>query len=355
MSLLDEAGKVRKGEELDVMRIDAYMKSLCPELEGELEIRQFPGGASNLTYLLSYPQKDYILRRPPIGKKAKSAHDMRRESETIRALKGVYPYVPKVLGYASDPDIMEGDFYVMERIYGIIPRKDLPPELKLTPEEIRRLCINVIDKLIELHQVDYRAAGLEGLGKGEGYIRRQITGWSERFRQAHTPDVNDFERIMSWLSEKMPAKDMATCIIHNDFRFDNVVLNVDNPLQVIGVLDWEMATLGDPLMDLGNSLAYWIEADDDASMQMMRRQPTHLPGMLTRDEVVAYYAERTGWHVDNFDFYAVYGLFRLAVILQQIYFRFYHKQTSNPAFATFGQMANELERRCLKMIDISEL
>ena len=354
-NLLDKAVAVRSGEELDLARIDAFLKAQVPGLSGAPELQQFPGGASNLTYLLRYPDRDLILRRPPFGHKAKSAHDLLREARIMTALKPVYPYVPDVVATCNDPEVMDADFYVMARIKGIIPRSNLPKGLALSPEDTRTLCLSVIDKMIELHQVDYHAAGLDNLGKGGGYAKRQIDGWSDRFRQARTPDVNDFETVMAWLQAKMPGQDVATTLIHNDFRFDNVVLDPENPFRVIGVLDWEMATLGDPLMDLGNTLAYWVQADDDPTMQMMRRQPTHLPGMLTRNEVVAYYGEKTGFRVDNFDFYAIYGLFRLAGILQQIYYRFYHGQTKNPQFAVFGQMANYLEGRCLRMIEASTL
>jgi aminoglycoside phosphotransferase (APT) family kinase protein len=207
---------------------------------------------------------------------------------------------------------------------------------------------------VDLHQVDATGAGLDELGKGAGYVERQIRGWSDRFRKAKTDDVGDFEQVMSWLNDKMPD-DIAQVVIHNDFRFDNVVLNSDNPFEVVGVLDWEMATIGDPLMDLGNSLAYWIEADDEGPFQMLRRQPTHQPGMLTRKEVVAYYAGKSGLKIDNFDFYEIYGLFRLAVIVQQIYYRFYHGQTKDKRFAAFGQAANYLEKRCQRLIEASDL
>jgi aminoglycoside phosphotransferase (APT) family kinase protein len=251
--LLDQPGVVRSGEELDVARIDAFLKAQIGDLQGAPEINQFAGGASNLTYMLHYPQRDLILRRPPFGHRAKSAHDMLREANIMTALKPVYPYVPNVLATCSNPEVMDCDFYVMERIRGIIPRQNLPEGLNLSVEDTRKLCLSVIDKMIELHQVDYKAAGLESLGKGDGYVARQIDGWSDRFRKARTDDVVDFESVMAWLKAKLPAKDVATCIIHNDFRFDNVVLNPDNPFEVIGVLDWEMATLGDPLMDLGNT------------------------------------------------------------------------------------------------------
>lgn len=354
-SIIDQACAVRPGEELDLAKIKAFIQRHLPALQSEPVIEQFPGGASNLTYLLRYPNCDLILRRPPFGHRAKSAHDMLREATIMRALKPVYPYVPGVIATCSDPAVMDCDFYVMERLHGIIPRQNLPPEMTLSIEETRRLCTNVIDKMIELHQIDYQQAGLAQLAKGDGYVARQLKGWSERYRQAKTDDVGDFEQVMQWLADKMPAQDVATCLIHNDFRFDNVVLDPNRPTEVIGVLDWEMATLGDPLMDLGNTLAYWVQADDDAMFQSVRRQPTHLSGMLTRQEVIDYYGEKTGYRVNNFDFYTIFGLFRLAVIVQQIYYRFFKGQTNNPAFSGFGKLSNYLEKRCLRLIEASSL
>jgi len=349
-TLIDAAGKVRAGEEVDLARVGAYLRAQGLQLEGEPQLSQFPGGASNLTYLVSYANKDLILRRPPFGHIAKSAHDVVREAQIMKALKPVFPAVPEVYAICDDVDVIGAPFYVMERLVGIIPRQNLPAELALDATSTRQLCINVLDKLIDLHTLDPKAAGLDALGKGEGYVARQVEGWSKRFRAARTDDVSDFESVMQWMAEKQPKQEVAIRLIHNDFRFDNVVLDLNDPMKVIGVLDWEMATLGDPLMDLGSSLAYWVQADDDAFMLGSRRQPTNAPGMLTRREVIEYYAQRTGWSVANFDFYEVYGLFRLAGIVQQIYKRFLEGNARNPVFATFGPFANYLGQRCERII-----
>lgn len=354
MTQIDQAVAIREGEELDATTVDRFMKQAVPDLQGEPAIRQYPGGASNLTYQVDYGERSYVLRRPPFGTIAKSAHDMLREARVMQALRPVYPYVPEIIAICDDHEVLGCDFYVMERFKGIILRQDFPEGLTLNEADTRKLCLSVIDKLVDLHQVDAKAAGLDQLGKGAGYVQRQIGGWSSRFRKARTEDVGDFEAVMAWLEDKMP-EDVAQCVIHNDYRFDNVVLNPDNPFEVIGVLDWEMATIGDPLMDLGNTLAYWIQADDDPGMQMLRRQPTHRPGMLTREEVVEYYLQRSGLQVANFDFYEVYGLFRLAVIIQQIYYRYYHGQTKDQRFAGFGQAANYLEQRCQQLIKGSSM
>ena len=391
--LVDRAGKVREGEELDVARVDAFLKARIPGLEGAPEVGQFARGASNLTYLLRYPGRELVLRRPPFGHKAKSAHDMLREARVMRALAPAYPVVPEVLAVGDDPSVMGCDFFVMERIAGIIPRQDLPAELGFDAVMTRKLCLNVVDKLVELHSIDPartltpgpspasgrgeqgallspgrgvggeglhllpspsgRGVGGEGLlslGKGEGYVQRQVEGWSRRFRDARTDDVSDFETVMDWLAANRPAREVAIRVIHGDFRFDNVVLDPADPFRVIGVLDWEMATLGDPLMDLGNSLAYWVEAGDDEYFRQTRRQPTNAPGMLTRKEVVDHYAARTGLPVANFDFYAVFGLFRVAVIVQQIWRRYRDGATKDPQFAQFGPLVTYLDGRCRRLV-----
>lgn len=246
------------------------------------------------------------------------------------------------------------DFYVMQRLEGIIPRSNLPKGLKLDEAEVRKLCTNVIDALIELHQVDFEHnPELAALGKAQNkdksYCERQVIGWDKRYSKAKTPNVPSFFMVRQWLKRNLPA-DSRTCVIHNDWRFDNVVLDPNNPTTVIGVLDWEMATLGDPLMDLGSALAYWVQADDNKIMKQSRRQPTHLKGMMTRAEVVDYYLDKTGLSADNWTFYEVFGLFRLAGIAQQIYYRYYHKQTDNPAFKNFWIIIHALHARCLKLI-----
>jgi aminoglycoside phosphotransferase (APT) family kinase protein len=251
--------------------------------------------------------------------------------------------VPEVIAFCDDPEVLGGDFYVMERIRGIILRKNLPEGLRLTREETARLCSNVIDKHIELHEVDYEAAGLGDLGRPEGYVQRQVDGWSARFRAAHTPDAPSYERVMAWLADNRPPE-AGAALIHGDFRFDNVVLDPDDPLRVIGVLDWEMATLGDPLMDLGSSLAYWMQKGDPWLLRLMRVQPTHLPGMMTRDQVVYSYCTRRGLDVKSFDFYRIFGVFRLVVIMQQIYLRYVRGETRDPRFAALGGMVQALAR-----------
>jgi aminoglycoside phosphotransferase (APT) family kinase protein len=345
----DSAGDVRRGEELDLTNLNPWLLEKIPGISGEPLVTQYSGGASNWTYCLAYPERELILRRGPTGTKAKGAHDMGREYRLQTALKPVYDYVPEMLAHCDDETMIGAEFYVMEKLSGIIPRKNLPKDISLNTQTTRDLCTNALDSLIELHKVDYKAAGLDHLAKGEGYTKRQIEGWTTRYQKAKTWNVPSAKYVSQWLMANMPSHENI-CLTHNDFRFDNLVLDISDPTNILGVLDWELATLGDPLMDLGNSLAYWVQADDDRIAKSARRQPSHLPGMLSRKEVIAYYLQKTGFKVDNFSFYEVYGLFRLAAIAQQIYYRYHHKQTDNPAFRNVWFFVHYLLWQCRKAI-----
>ena len=232
---------------------------------------------------------------------------------------------------------------------GHIPRKDLGVEL--TVEQTRQLCLNVLDLLVDLHSVDPAVAGLDQLGKGDGYVARQVGGWIGRFEKVKTWNVPSWARVMRWLDATQPA-DRGACIIHNDFRLDNVVFDEADPTRPVALLDWEMATVGDPLMDLGSTISYWIQADDARLLQRFRMQPTNATGMLTRREAVEYYCGRRGVEVtdEQWAFYEVFGLFRLAVILQQIYYRYHHKQTTNPRFKNFWLGSHVLHRRARQIM-----
>ena len=338
---------MQSGEELDVAAVDAWLKARVPGLEGAPEVAQFSGGASNWTYRLRYPTHDLVLRRPPAGTKAKSSHDMAREFRVQQALRPVFPLVPDMVAHCSDASVIGSDFYVMRRVEGFVPRKGMGVEL--SPARARRLCENMVDTLVALHAVDPEKVGLLAIGKGPGYARRQIEGWSYRYRKARTWNVPSFERVMAWLAARVP-EDAGACVIHNDYRLDNLVLDPSDPTRIVGVLDWEMATIGDPLMDLGNALAYWVQADDGRIALATRRQPSHLPGMMTREEMVARYFERAGLPARDMAFYQVYGVFRLAGIVQQIYYRYHHRQTRNPAFRHFWLIAHYLHASCRTLI-----
>jgi len=355
MPIVDESIDPRKGEELNSRKVEEFLRDTISGLDGEFVIKQFPGGFSNLTYRIQAGNREMVLRRPPFGKKAKTAHDMSREYRILKALHPVFPYAPKPLAYSESSDVMDCPFYVMERIPGIILRKDFPEGLLLKPEEAGSLCRNFIQVMNRLHSIDYRKIGLDGYGKPEGYVRRQVEGWSARYRDAKTDDAPDFERIMEWLHEKMPDESEKPGIIHNDYKFDNVVLNPENPLEIIGILDWEMATIGDPLMDLGSSLAYWIDRNDSPELQLTRTMPTTAEGMLTRKELVDYYLKVSGREIDSIDFYFCFGLFKLAGIAQQIYYRYYHGQTKDKRFAMLIGAVMIFERAAIGIIANSDL
>ena len=353
-SALDEPATVRAGEELDAVKVKAFVSGTFPDISGVISVKQFPGGFSNLTYLVKIGERELILRRPPFGKKAKTAHDMAREYRVLAALKPVFPHCPTPLVYTDDESIIGAPFYLMERINGIILRKNLPPDMSFTEQQARTLSENLVAVLCRLHTIDYREAGLDDLGKADGYVTRQVEGWSRRYADAKTDDAPAFEMVIRWLHDKLPTSSMAA-VIHNDYRFDNVVLNPQDPTEIIGVLDWEMATIGDPIMDLGSSLAYWVERDDPPGLQAIRMMPTNLDGMLTRDEQVALYAEKMGIRIDNYDFYYAFGLFRLAVIAQQIYYRYYHGQTGDERFKSLIGAVKVLEQAALQVIGKSPL
>ena len=348
---VEETSEVREEDRFDVDAVRTWLAGRDVVLAEDVEVRQFGGGASNLTYALRDADHDLILRRPPSGQKAKGAHDMGREYRVQDGLAEVFPLVPRMVALCQDESVIGTEFYVMERVEGVIPRRDFPPGVELDEDATRLLCTRALDVLIDLHEVDVATTSLAGMDKGDGYVTRQVSGWSRRFRDSRTEDVGDYETVMAWLDEHQPG-DVDHCLIHNDFRFDNLVLDAEDPSRPVGVLDWEMATVGDPLMDLGGTLAYWIQDDDEEFFQEFRRQPSNHPGMLTREEVVAYYCERRGYDLPpgQWRFYEVFGIFRLGVIAQQIYYRYFHGQTTNEAYAIFGPAARFLEQRCLDLI-----
>ena len=342
-----DLGEVRTEDAFDVDAVHEWLRKNA-DVPSEIPlVQQFGAGASNLTYLLTYKDQELILRRPPVGTKAASAHDMKREFTIQKALLPDFPLVPKVVALCQDSSVIGSDFYVMKKIEGVILRRDLPKDLSLTFQEITIIGDLVIDGLVSLHHVD--SAPLAQFSRGPGYVGRQVQGWSRRYRAARTPDVADAEVLMKWLDVHQPD-DVASCVIHGDWRLDNLVLNLDNKPRLVGALDWELATVGDPLMDLGSSMAYWIDRNDEPDFAKLRRQPTHLPGMPTREKFISRYLEKTQWRCDDFTFYEIFGTFRLTVILQQIWARYFAGQTSNPAFAGFGDAVNIMINRAMMMI-----
>ena len=269
---------VRKGEELDISAIDRVLKEAMPGLEGKPQVKQYASGASNLTYALDYPDKRLVLRRPPFGTLPKSGHDMHREYRIMTALKSVFPYVPETVFYTDNKDIIDAEFYVMLRSEGHLIHTKVPKDWNWTAVEGRALCEEFFGRLVDLHQVDYRAIGLEDFGRPEGYVVRQIGGWNRRYEKAWTDDVEKFEDVRDWLNAKTPGDGARASILHGDYRIDNCILKQDDPTKIEAILDWEISALGDPLMDLGNTLAYWIEKDDPAAMHALVRQPRYSTG-----------------------------------------------------------------------------
>jgi aminoglycoside phosphotransferase (APT) family kinase protein len=329
-SAVDRAAPVRPGEELDVAALQAYLGGRLPGFAGPVEVRQFPRGFSNLTYLVRAGGRELVLRRPPFGADVRGGHDVVREHRILAALHPVWPKVPRPVLCCDDPSVLGAPFYLMERVAGVVLRDRPPAGVTLDEATMRGVCLAAVDTLAELHAVDWRAAGLEGLGRPEGYVRRQVEGWTARWQASMTDAVPEMDEAAAWLAAHLPAEG-APAVIHNDFKYDNLVLDPADLTRARAVLDWEMATLGDPLMDLGTTLAYWAEAADPPELKMFG--VTHLPGNLDRRGVVERYAAKTGRDLSGISFHHAYGLFKVAVIAQQIYARYRAGKTKDPRFA----------------------
>lgn len=345
-NLVDRAGEIRQGEELDLARLKDYLRPILGDQVANLEVKQFPGGFSNLTYQIRCGDNNWVLRRPPFGSKVKSAHDMSREFKILSALKDVFAFGPKPVHFCDDHSVIGCDFYLMNYIEGVVIRKDYPPGLNLSPDQVREQLLNFFDVLGDLHSVNLEEAGLADFGRPVGYVRRQVEGWSKRWEAAVTPDTENMDEIIKWLHDNMPSESGMASVIHNDYKLDNVIFSVENPLSVIGVLDWEMSTVGDPLMDLGCTLAYWVQEDDPEFARQYRTMPSDTPGAPKRAEIIERFSQRSGLSVDNFPFYFCFGQFRLAVIGQQIYYRYYHGVTQDQRFKLMVEKTRILKQMC---------
>ena len=337
----NKAQKVRTEDKLTKENIQQFLAQNFPTFKHNtaLKIKQYTGGASNLTYLLQWQSNSIILRTSPKAANIKSAHDMQREYKVLKMLEPHFHYAPKPLVFCEDENIIGRSFYLMEKIEGNIVRRDF--QSTYSPQQASTLCKNLIDIQLKLHAIDTKQTDIKQLGKAQGYINRQVTGWSERYNKALLKDSLTAKDLMQWLLSNQPTEAKSS-IIHNDYKLDNVVISAQDPTKIIAVLDWEMTTIGCPLMDLGCSLAYWIEANDNAHMQSIRMMPTNHKGMWTRQQIIQYYAKKSQLNLNNFNFYYVFGLFRLGVIVQQIYKRYATGATKNPKFKTFGSLAKIL-------------
>lgn len=345
MNLPDSSQPVRSGEELDIQALTAYLQRQLPHLSGPVQVTQFPSGFSNLTYSVQVGETELVLRRPPFGVKIRSAHDMGREYRILSHLVRVYPRVPQALAYCDDESVLGAPFYLMQRVRGVILRTGMPVAQQPEPAVMTRIAYCFVQNLADLHRVDVQAAGLGDLGRPQGYVQRQIEGWMRRYANARTDDIPGMERMGSWLAQQMTSLPPAgATLIHNDYRYDNMILDPQDLTNILAVLDWEMCTLGDPLMDLGTTLGYWVEADDPDFMHRLDFSPTTLPGNLGRAALVQEYATVSGRDVGNIVFYYVYGLFKLAVIIQQIYTRYQSGHTQDPRFADLLQVVQACAR-----------
>lgn len=308
-----------------------FLQSSIGIPEGPLELIQYKGGYSNLTYLLKIGDHEMVLRRPPLGNKISKAHDMVREYKVLEALKRAgYVKIPNPIVSCEDETIIGAPFFIMEKVDGLILRNKIPEGKNLTPEYFKLLSKNSIDVLLDLHQLDLTQSGLAQMGKPEGYVERQVTGWSKRYFNAKTDELKEMEKVSEWLYSNLPNSENIS-FIHNDFKYDNLVLTGADTPEIRAVLDWEMATVGDPLMDLGTSLAYWAEESDPPIMKGFNL--THPKGNFSREEVINYYASKSPLNLENMLFYYVFGVFKVGVIAQQIYKRHKEGFAPDPRFA----------------------
>lgn len=349
----DQTVAVRTGQDLNLSRLLPYMRARIDGIDDIPDVRQFAGGLSNITYLLKFENRSFVLRRPPPGTKAKSSHQMWREYKIMNALRPSFPYVPETFFHVADEAVLGAEFYVMALVPGVtVMGPTLPGDWNVTRDGARKLCETFWDLLGLLHQVDHHGAGLGDLGRPTGYVRRQIEGWCARWANAATPDASDFATTRQWLRQQMPERECAHAVIHGDYRLDNCVLALGDEISVRAVLDWEIGTVGDPLMDLGAALAYWTEPEDDLWFRQYTSQPSLEPGMLTRREIFERYIARTwlGVSWERFQFYLIYGYFRNAAITQQIYYRHFNGESSDERFAGLVERVNREDARCRVLI-----
>jgi len=320
---------VREGEELNEGNLKRFLleNKLIADAGSALSISQFSNGFSNLTYLLNVEDKEYVLRRPPFAA-PKRGHDMGREYKVISNLNSIFDRTPKAFVYAEDKEIIGASFYIMSKVEGEILTAKEAHKRQVSPDEFNTW----LDTFVAFHKIDYKAAGLEDLGRPEGYVERQVTNWGKQYLAAATDEA--------WMEAHQP-KEYDHTLIHNDFKYDNVVFKDDSWKEIAAILDWEMCTLGDPLMDLGTSLGYWTTASDPEIMKQGLKSPTVMKGNPSRTEIVQEYALKSGRNIDNLTFYYAYGLFKIAVIAQQIYYRYKHGHTNDPKFAYLNK-ASEL-------------
>ncbi|HTS60753.1 MAG TPA: phosphotransferase family protein [Candidatus Acidoferrales bacterium] len=341
MAARSETIAMRAGERIATDALAAYLRDKLEGAEHGVELEQFPNGHSNLTYLLRAGPREYVLRRPPLGPVAPKAHDMVREYHVLRAVHHHFPQAPQAHLVCEDMAVLGAPFFVMERRRGVILREEIPAEFQGIKAHPRMIGEAFLDSLVDLHQIEISASDLRELGKPDGYVERQVRGWADRWERAKTEEVSELDAVVRWLGANIPTP-LAPSLIHNDYKLDNIMLGRGSPDHIEAVLDWEMATLGDPLSDLGLTLCYWVWATAPEVRTAGIPALTSLPGWYSRDELVDRYARRTGRDVTHIGYYEVLGVFKLAVIVQQIYCRFHRGQTQDERFRDFGARAAAL-------------
>lgn len=341
---------VRESEQLDWESLAAYLRARLPGVVGDdfeadapLTVEQFPGGHSNLTYLLHFGGRELVMRRPPFGPVAPRAHDMAREFRILEALHPVFPLAPRPFLLCEETEVVGSVFYLMERRRGLVVRSEEPPELEDRPAERRRASAALVDALADLHAVDVGAHGLESLGKPAGFVGRQVRGWAERWHRSQTDELAEMDALVPWLSERLTADPARPTLVHGDYKLDNVMLDAGDVGRVVGVFDWEMSAVGDPLVDLGILLGYWVHTATDDRRDTVSAV-TNREGWFTREELLERYGARTGRDLSGVGFYEVFAVFKLAVVLQQIFFRYRRGQTDDPRFAALGERVEWLAR-----------
>lgn len=335
---MPETIPVRDDERFDEAKLADYLRDKLEGADQPLNVKQFPGGAANLTYLLQYGDShEYVLRRPPLGPVAPKSHDMAREYKVLSVLHQRFPYAPRAYHFAEDAEIIGAPFIITQRQSGIVVRRDMPEAYQVQPDAARLMSEALIDRLADFHQVDFAALGLADLGKPEGFVSRQIEGWYGRWERAKVDEVPVFDDLHQWLNDHQPEP-QSPSLLHNDYKLDNCMFKAENPAEIVAIFDWDMCTLGDPLVDLGTLLAYWTEQSDPPYYKGLLGMPAPKHGFLTRQALVQRYAERTGTSVENIRFYHVLALYRVVVILAQIYVRYHRGQTQDERFAPMRQL-----------------
>lgn len=362
MTARNDSVPVRAGEELNVAALSAYLQERLGKQSSigapvrRLEIEQFPGGHSNLTYLIRYGDQEFVLRRPPVGPVAPTAHDMPREYKLLSVVNPHFPLAPKPIVLCEDLSIIGVPFYLMERRRGFIVRASLPKEIGEDLSLRRRVSETVVDTLVALHAVDIYSTGIVNIGKPDGFVSRQVHGWADRWARSKTGELVEMDEVISWLRERIPPDSdfgQGAAIVHNDFKLDNLMFDEQQPSRIVAVLDWEMCTVGDPLIDLGLALSYWTMLGGDRKSSL--RAVTNGPGWMTREEIIERYEVKTSRDLSRIVFYETFARFKVAVVIQQIYFRYVQGQTHDERFRNFDKLVRELVGEALGMAQRSRI